>query len=101
MQNTAPAFSTNIGDQTNTVGDAVSLDADAADADGDGLTYSATGLPAGVSIDPSSGVISGTIAAGAVGSHSVDVSVTDGAASDHDTFTWTVAASTPRRWSTR
>ena len=93
VQNTAPAFSTNIADQSNTVGDAVSLDEDASDADSDGLTYSATGLPAGVSIDPSTGVISGTLTAGAVGSHDVDVSVSDGSASDHDTFTWTVAAS--------
>ena len=45
------------------------------------------------SIDASTGVISGTLAAGAVGAHNVDVSVTDGSASDHDTFTWTVNAS--------
>ena len=47
---------------SDTVGDTVNLDADATDADGDTLTYSATGLPAGVTIAPATGVISGTLA---------------------------------------
>ena len=60
------------------------------------LTYSATGLPAGVSIDPSTGVISGTLAAGAVGAHTSTCPSPTAAPSDHDTFTWTVAASNTR-----
>ena len=36
-------------------GDVVSLDADATDADSDSLTYSATGLPAGLTINANSG----------------------------------------------
>ncbi len=39
----------------------ISLDAGATDPDGDTLTYAATGLPAGLSIDTATGLISGTI----------------------------------------
>ena len=46
VANSAPVFSTNFADRTDTVGDTPSLDADATDADAaDTLTYSATGLP--------------------------------------------------------
>ena len=72
--NSPPVFSTNLLDQTGTVGDAVNLDADATDADADTLTYSATGLPDGVTIAPATGVISGTLAAPA-GTHNVTVTV--------------------------
>ena len=52
---------TNPGNQTGTVGTAVSLQISATDsASGQTLTYSATGLPAGLSIISSSGLISGT-----------------------------------------
>ena len=52
---------TNPGNQTGTVGTAVSLQIQATDsASGQTLTYSATGLPAGLSINSSSGLISGT-----------------------------------------
>jgi hypothetical protein len=44
-------------------------------------TWSASGLPAGLSIDPASGAITGTPTADAAGSYSVTVTVTD---SDHD-----------------
>ena len=51
---------TNPGPQSSTVGTAVSLQIQATDsASGQTLTYSATGLPAGLSIS-SSGLISGT-----------------------------------------
>ena len=48
VANSAPVFSTNFADRTDTVGDTANLDADATDADSDTLTYSATGLPTGV-----------------------------------------------------
>ncbi len=52
---------TNPGNQTGTVGTAVSLQIHATDsASGQTLTYSATGLPAGLSINSSTGLISGT-----------------------------------------
>ena len=38
--------------------------------DGDTLTYSATGLPGGISINPATGLISGTINYDSAGTHS-------------------------------
>ncbi len=100
-QNQAPVFSTDIADQSDAEGDSVSLDADATDADLDTLTYSATGLPDGVSIDSGTGVISGTLSGTSSGVHNVTITVTDGTATDTDTFTWTVAnANTPPVFST-
>src|SRR5215471_7650047 len=52
---------TSPGNQIGTVGTAASLQIQASDSDsGQTLTYAATGLPAGLSIDSSSGKISGT-----------------------------------------
>ena len=71
------------------------------DADGNTLTYSATGLPTGLSIDPVTGVISGTIASGASGAtgangYSVIVTASDPAgASTTQTFTWNIANVAP------
>ena len=60
--NQEPTFDQDLPDQTNAEGDVIiSLDAGATDADGDPLTYAATGLPDGLSIDTSSGLISGTL----------------------------------------
>ena len=73
-------------------GDVVSLQVVASDGDGDPLTYSATGLPADLTIDPGTGLISGTIAAGARTSspYNVQVSVTDGTEIATESFFWTV-----------
>ncbi|MEM7303532.1 MAG: Ig-like domain-containing protein, partial [Pseudomonadota bacterium] len=46
------------------------------DVDGDTLAYSATGLPAGLSIDPATGVISGTLASNASQSGPYRIEVT-------------------------
>lgn len=45
---------------------------------GAGLTFSATSLPSGLSIDQSTGVIGGTPTQSDVGAHTIDVTVTDG-----------------------
>jgi hypothetical protein len=78
-----------LGDQTTIAGTAVSLQIAASDsAAGQALTYSATGLPAGLSIS-SSGLISGTPTT--PGPYNVTVTATDGTgASGSATFTWTV-----------
>jgi CSLREA domain-containing protein len=89
--NRAPVFSTDIVNQSGAEGNSVSLDPDASDPDGDSLTYSATGLPAGLSIDPGTGLISGTLAFGSAGGYTVDVTVTDGSLTDSDGFTFTVS----------
>jgi hypothetical protein len=81
---------TNPGNQTSTVGASVSLQISAKDsASGQTLTYSATGLPAGLSINSSSGVVSGTPTT--AGTSSVTVKATDTTgASGSASFTWTV-----------
>jgi hypothetical protein len=83
------------GDQLNLDGDAVDLTISASDSVGNALTYTATNLPSGLSIDSASGVISGTITYSADTSspYSVTVTATDGTASvsASQTFTWTVS----------
>ena len=83
---------TNPGNQTGTVGTAVSLQISATDsASGQTLTYSATGLPAGLSINSSSGLITGTPTTS--GSNSVTVTATDTTgAHGSASFTWTINA---------
>jgi hypothetical protein len=61
--------------------------------DGSGTpTFSATGLPPGLAINPSTGTISGTIAAGASanGPYTVVLTASDGTYSTSQTLTWTV-----------
>ncbi|MEZ0066030.1 hypothetical protein ABIA32_002039 [Streptacidiphilus sp. MAP12-20] len=80
---------TNPGTQTGTVGTAASLQVSASDsATGQTLTYSASGLPAGLSINSSTGLISGTPTA--TGTSSVTVTATDTTnATGSTTFSWT------------
>ena len=89
-----PVALTKPDDQNNFDGDTVSLGVSATDSADNALTYSATGLPSGLSEDPNSGVISGTIATDADTSspYSVTVTATDSTAgaSDSRTFDWTV-----------
>ena len=87
--NTPPTIST-PGSQQNREGDTVSLQVQGSDADGDSLSYSATGLPSGLSMSSTSGLISGTLASGSAGSYTVTLSVSDGQASASASFNWTV-----------
>jgi hypothetical protein len=95
-ENRPPAFDQVLPDRTDTEGDAVSFSAAATDPDGDPLTYGATGLPAGVSID-ANGLVSGTLASGSAGDHSPIITVSDGRGGNAQVdFTWTVTpAGTP------
>ena len=91
----APAVTlTNPGPQSSTEGDAVSLAVPATDSTGGALTYSATGLPSGLGIDPNSGTIAGAAAAGdaAAGPYTVTVTAADGTYAGSDVFTWNVVA---------
>jgi hypothetical protein len=83
---------TNPGSQTATVGTATSLQVSASDsASGQALTYSATGLPTGLSINSGSGLISGTPTA--AGTSNVTVSATDNTgAAGSASFSWTVSS---------
>ena len=93
----APAVAvTNPGDQTDSLGASVSLPIQATDATAARLTYSATGLPPGLSIDPGTGVISGTTSTAV--DTVVQVIATD---ADHATgttsFGWAVGGSAKSR----
>ncbi|MCP5095185.1 MAG: hypothetical protein GY943_06505, partial [Chloroflexi bacterium] len=82
---------TNPGNQVNDIGDVVSLAVVATDADGpSALTYGATGLPPGLSIDPNTGVISGTLPQTSQGIYNVTINVYDGQDNTSIFFTWSV-----------
>ena len=83
---------TNPGSRTGTVGTATSLQISASDSGGLALTYSASGLPGGLSINASSGLISGTPSTS--GTFSTTVTAKDSTnASGSATFTWTISSS--------
>jgi hypothetical protein len=86
-----PPEVTDPGDQQDDEGAIVSLQIVAADMDGDALTYSAAGLPPDLSIDPDTGLISGTITQTSAGVYPVTVTVTDGATPVSVNFDWTVS----------
>ena len=83
---------TNPGSQSGTVGTAASLQISGSDsASGQTLTYTATGLPTGLSIS-SSGLISGTPSAAGTFSVTVTAKDTTGATGSAS-FTWTISSS--------
>jgi hypothetical protein len=83
---------TNPGDQSNTEGNVISLSV-AAHGIGGTLTYSEGGLPAGLTLNTSTGLISGTLAAGTadMSPYPVTVAVSNGSASSNQSFTWNVS----------
>ncbi|MFB7594922.1 putative Ig domain-containing protein [Streptomyces sp. NPDC056160] len=83
---------TNPGSQSTTTGGSASLQIQATDSAGAALTYSATGLPTGLSINSSTGLISGT--ASTAGTYQVTVTAKDSTgASGSTSFTWTIGTS--------
>ncbi|MGE8565149.1 MAG: Ig-like domain-containing protein, partial [Achromobacter sp.] len=101
---TSTAIANQSGEDSQTV---VSLDVSShfADADvgtGDKLAFSATGLPAGLTIDPNTGIISGKIdhsasQFGGTGVHTITVTATDMAgASTTQTFKWNITNPLPQ-----
>ncbi len=99
---TSPTYAVNppavnitpVLEQANHEGDVISLQVTASDTLSNPFTYSATGLPGGLSISPSTGLITGTIQTGASASspHTVIVTATDSVTgvSGVNTFTWLV-----------
>jgi hypothetical protein len=82
---------TNPGSQSTTTGGAVSLQIHATDSAGAALTYSATGLPTGLSVNSSTGLITGT--ATTAGTYQVTVTAKDSTgATGATSFTWTVGS---------
>ncbi|MDJ0825475.1 MAG: Ig-like domain-containing protein [Rhodobacter sp.] len=95
--NDAPVAAGGLADQTADDAETVSIPTagDFSDIDGDTLSYSASGLPAGLSINSTTGVISGTIdnSASQVGGgiYTVIVTASDGSLTADSSFTITVS----------
>ena len=80
--------------QKNLEEEAVSVQIEANDPDGDGLSYTAEGLPGGLTLDSTTGLISGTLEEGVQGLFDVTLTVFDDgspSAGTIVTFQWSVA----------
>ncbi|MER7764995.1 M4 family metallopeptidase [Streptomyces sp. NPDC097619] len=85
---------TNPGPQSTVTGSAVNLQVQASSSNAGALAYAATGLPTGLSINSSTGLITGT--AGTAGTYNVTVTVTDSAnQTGTASFVWTVGTTQP------
>ena len=85
----APVFA-GVSNRSTAVGQAVSLQLDADDPEGQPLTYAATGLPPGLTLQSSTGFISGTPTT--VGTYNVTVTARDESLSSVQAFTWWIVA---------
>ncbi|HEY7187871.1 MAG TPA: putative Ig domain-containing protein [Vicinamibacterales bacterium] len=81
---------TNPGNQSSTVGQSVSMQLQGSDPDGQPVSYTATGLPAGLSLGANTGFIAGT--GTTTGSFSVTAKVSDGVLTTQQVFTWTMTS---------
>ncbi|MDD9378996.1 M4 family metallopeptidase [Streptomyces sp. ZAF1911] len=83
---------TNPGSQNTVTGSAVSLQIQASSSNAGALSYAASGLPTGLSINSSTGLITGT--ASTAGTYNTTVTVTDSAnQTGTASFAWTVGTS--------
>jgi len=81
--------------QTTVLAGSYGYDVDATDPEGDPVTYSLTQAPAGMTIDPMTGVIDWMPGEADLGSHDVTVRATALGGFDEQTFTVVVALSAP------
>ncbi len=86
--NKAPLL-TALDDQSGVVGESVTLSVLASDGDNDKLFYTAIGLPSGLIINSTSGVISGSLRE--VGNYTIDLKVSDDESNDTKRFAWLVS----------
>lgn len=90
--NAAPTLA-NPGTQSSTTGQPVALQLSGSDPDGQPVSYTATGLPPGLTLMESTGFISGSGTAS--GTYTVTARVSDGVLSASQSFTWAMAAAAP------
>ncbi len=83
---------TNPANRTSVQGSTVNLQLTASDPNGDTLSYAATGLPAGLSLNTPTGLISGVPTT--VGTFNVTVTASDGINVASASFTWTITNGT-------
>lgn len=86
----APPQLAALGNRSSQIGQSASLQLNGDDPDGQPVSYTVTGLPTGLSVQGSTGFISGTPTT--VGTYTVRVTVFDGVLSAVSTFTWTIVA---------
>jgi YVTN family beta-propeller protein len=84
---------TSPGNQSSTWGTPVSLQLAATDPNNDPLTYSASGLPPGLALNPATGAIAGV--PNVSGTYTVVLAASDGYNSASATITWTVVGAAP------
>ncbi|WP_168201392.1 Ig-like domain-containing protein [Qingshengfaniella alkalisoli] len=103
--NDTPVINEPLPDETDNDGqdktgpEAIDLSVYFSDVDGDDLTFNATGLPSGLTIDPDTGIVSGTVVndasqggPGNDGVYTVQVTADDGNGETvSDTFTWVIS----------
>lgn len=77
-----------LGDQTSSAGRAINLQLVGSGPEGSTLTWAAVGLPSGLSLNPSTGLITGVPAVTA--SARVTITLTDGNTTDTAVFRWVV-----------
>jgi hypothetical protein len=88
-----PPSLTSPGNRSSVVGTAVTLNLVASDPEGLPITFSATGLPAGLTLNTNTGFISGTPTAAST--YNVTVTVSDGVLGTSQSFAWTTTSSAP------
>ncbi len=94
--NLAPLMNS-IGDKSVKVGQPLSFQVRAIDLNGDNLVYTATGLPVGATLNPSTGAFNWATKETDAGTYNVTVQVSDGSLTDSETIviSATQTASTP------
>ena len=92
---TDPVTISAVSAPTNSEGNTVSLSISASDSSSGTLKYGTVGLPAGLSINPGTGAITGTVSLGdsANGPYTVTVTAGDGTYKSYCQILWMTAAS--------
>src|SRR5262249_55190693 len=86
----SPPVVTVPSNQSNNEGATVSVSAHATDPQGKTLTFSATNLPPGLSINATTGQITGTLSNQSAGTYNVNVKASNGTVDGSASFVWTV-----------